>query len=688
MAWFKKEGNKLPDIIMTAKFQVANGSRYLGYTERSEAVQDEQQSPEKIFDNDQTGTTQNDPDLPENFQGYLGYTDRKAATKLEHGVHDRYPTFMQNSFNIDEKQHELLEKKLKLAKKNKALLWSTVVSFDPDFLSRINVYNPTTKEVDQRAIKRAIQQAIPELLKKEGLNVPETFWWGDVHLNTNHVHVHIGISQTNNTRPLKENGEPLGMFRQKSIRSMKAKAHQVLIPSRERKKEIELEKELGTIRHDLSHHIEYLVRHDHEQQEYLRQIYWALPNYKDHRKWRSSNHSTSFKEAHYLTDQFVDHVLNTNLKDSYDQFKEGIVAKDQNSRQNYGQKINDTISRQDKSLRELLGNRIYEYMREMDKHSDDRTSIEDQVQTTNPALNKKLIEVEKSQLTNLDPNSYEARLLRKKLGLRRYALRHYNLRQERIYLDQQLQTVLALPNSSPIRNWLEQTLNERLELNILKNLSFGERKQRGLANKYKQLDERYVDVTKVSISQINSDLVKNRKQQLDKELSVILKYSDDPLIDMLLPNTNSSLKLQNAKEFYRISKEVLDLKLKIKQNNQHYGDNKEKRNQANHDLFKTLKRDYRYLQDSDRIDRKIKWEHQFNQHLSNMGNKRENDNPNNRRFRTLSFNKGLQSLIGSLEKDTEQRNRANRQARHQLLDGLDEVEKEDRENDQEIERRR
>lgn len=102
MAWFKKEGNKLPDIIMMAKFQVANGSRYLGYTERSEAVQDEQQSPEKIFDNNQTGTTQNDPDLPENFQGYLGYTDRKAATKLEHGVHDRYPTFMQNSFNIPE----------------------------------------------------------------------------------------------------------------------------------------------------------------------------------------------------------------------------------------------------------------------------------------------------------------------------------------------------------------------------------------------------------------------------------------------------------------------------------------------------------------------------------------------------------------------------------------------------------
>ena len=49
--------------------------------------------------------------------------------------------------------------------------------------------------VNQKAIKTAVMNAMPDYLKAEGLDNPQTFWWGDIHLNTNHVHVHLAISQ-------------------------------------------------------------------------------------------------------------------------------------------------------------------------------------------------------------------------------------------------------------------------------------------------------------------------------------------------------------------------------------------------------------------------------------------------------------------------------------------------------------
>lgn len=56
----------------------------MGYTERSEAL-----SPEKENDLQRSENVQNDPDVPKNYKGYLGYTDRKAATKMEKDLDDQ-----------------------------------------------------------------------------------------------------------------------------------------------------------------------------------------------------------------------------------------------------------------------------------------------------------------------------------------------------------------------------------------------------------------------------------------------------------------------------------------------------------------------------------------------------------------------------------------------------------------------
>lgn len=135
-----KEGEQSPDIIYTQTFHVAQ-AKYLGYTERKEAI-----NPEKDFElenNPYADQIQKDPD--EKFAGYIGYTDRQAATKLERGVDkNRYPTFTKDSLNIDNHQHQELIDNLNLAQKNKTMLWAGVISFSPEFIREAGLYDEKT----------------------------------------------------------------------------------------------------------------------------------------------------------------------------------------------------------------------------------------------------------------------------------------------------------------------------------------------------------------------------------------------------------------------------------------------------------------------------------------------------------------------------------------------------------------
>lgn len=94
MGIFTKEGSQSPDVIYTQKYTTVSVS-YLKYTERTEAVDIENDFNLNV-DKD---NVQKDPD--EIKASYLGYTDRDAATQLEDGVINRYPTFTDEAFNLD-----------------------------------------------------------------------------------------------------------------------------------------------------------------------------------------------------------------------------------------------------------------------------------------------------------------------------------------------------------------------------------------------------------------------------------------------------------------------------------------------------------------------------------------------------------------------------------------------------------
>lgn len=667
--YMTKEGEQSPDIIYTQTFHVAQ-AKYLGYTERKEAI-----NPEKDFElenNPYADKIQKDPD--EKFAGYIGYTDRQAATKLERGVDkNRYPTFTKDSLNIDNHQHQELIDNLNLAQKNKTMLWAGVISFSPEFIREAGLYDEKNKTVDQRAIKLAVQKAMPGFLAQEELNNSETFWWGDVHLNTDHVHVHLAISQRQNTRELLKNGEPVGMFHTKSLRRLKSDVHNELARSINRERDVELDKEIDHLRKDLVENVQWLVRHDADQQQQLQNIYWSLPQYRDKRKWRASNHSKVFHESHELTEKLVDNFLNDQLHESYQQFKAAVHEKDTRSRKKYGQHIKDTEKKRDKALREFLANRVYDYLREVDEQQNGQQTLE-KIAAQGVDENLKQIELEKQRLSMLKPSSNEAKALKKRLGLRRLYLRQVNLDARANAIDNQIAKLKRLHDKSPANEYFLNVLKEQRELVTLKKLPKFERTKQGLTKRYRELSKRYVNVVKLPIQAASPEVVSERIDQLGKELGVMLKYPDSPTVQMMLPNSSSPYGLQNAVYYYQMQQQVLKLKGQIYENNRQYKDDFAKRNAMNRPLFQRLKKSYAMLDNGEKLDQMIQHRQEFLERTQKQAQERYQTHRGS--LRLLS---NLDRLMSGLQRD----GRAEMNAMRKHLDDDDGIERADREEERE-----
>lgn len=667
--YMTKEGEQSPDIIYTQTFHVAQ-AKYLGYTERKEAI-----NPEKDFElenNPYADKIQKDPD--EKFAGYIGYTDRQAATKLERGVDkNRYPTFTKDSLNIDNHQHQELIDNLNLAQKNKTMLWAGVISFSPEFIREAGLYDEKNKTVDQRAIKLAVQKAMPGFLAQEELNNSETFWWGDVHLNTDHVHVHLAISQRQNTRELLKNGEPVGMFHTKSLRRLKSDVHNELARSINRERDVELDKEIDHLRKDLVENVQWLVRHDADQQQQLQNIYWSLPQYRDKRKWRASNHSKVFHESHELTEKLVDNFLNDQLHESYQQFKAAVHEKDTRSRKKYGQHIKDTEKKRDKALREFLANRVYDYLREVDEQQNGQQTLE-KIAAQGVDENLKQIELEKQRLSMLKPSSNEAKALKKRLGLRRLYLRQVNLDARANAIDNQIAKLKRLHDKSPANEYFLNVLKEQRELVTLKKLPKFERTKQGLTKRYRELSKRYVNVVKLPIQAASPEVVSERIDQLGKELGVMLKYPDSPTVQMMLPNSSSPYGLQNAVYYYQMQQQVLKLKGQIYENNRQYKDDFAKRNAMNRPLFQRLKKSYAMLDNGEKLDQMIQHRQEFLERTQKQAQERYQTHRGS--LRLLS---NLDRLMSGLQRD----GRAGMNAMRKHLDDDDGIERADREEERE-----
>lgn len=209
------------------------------------------------------------------YQKFIDYTARNTATELDQGdevakpnQQQLTPTFDQRTDHLTVAETDQLRQKLDTAQANKGVLWAGVISFSTQYLIDNHLYDPKTEACDQQKIKAAVRHSMGSLLKANGL-AEKGFWWGDIQFNTNHIHVHLGISELS-PRPDKigyRNGKRVAKearrkFTQPSIRKIKSQVFQALIAldrPREWEQKLTLEKRLGVQRASLRQQLRQTV---------------------------------------------------------------------------------------------------------------------------------------------------------------------------------------------------------------------------------------------------------------------------------------------------------------------------------------------------------------------------------------------------------------------------------------------
>ena len=222
-------------------------AKFVDYTKRKEAVVVKDPSDDRLVEGiDQATAQEIAKEIQEQTLDYVGYIDymkRNYATKND--SKELTGIFTDKTLNASTEEAKHLKDMLLEAKENKSLLWRGVISFDNDFLARNGIYIPKSKEVDQEMIKKVVQKAMVNVIKREKLS-DSAFWWGNIHLNTDNIHVHVGLSEIKSARPTffyaaRNRRERKGKFSQKTIKGIKSNVYNSL--TREDKRSIRLDKE-------------------------------------------------------------------------------------------------------------------------------------------------------------------------------------------------------------------------------------------------------------------------------------------------------------------------------------------------------------------------------------------------------------------------------------------------------------
>lgn len=316
-----------PNITFMLQYTEAN-SQYVDYTNRDEAVKiDEELSLETnrqiiegLTEDETTRIQEVVPETQLNFREYIDYMNRSYAT--ENQSEELTAVFTQEADYLQKRRLNDLKNKLESAYQNGSLLWQGVISFDNSFLAEQGLYDVATGQVDQKAIKAAMRDMMPTLIQKEGLS-DSAFWWGNIHLNTDNVHIHFGLSEVESNRDkifYRPRGrmEYKGNFSQKTINRFKSGVFHGLLKEETRSNLLRKEQLLANLKADLmtSVYQEEKITSS-EEKNFLEQAYNHLPLNK---KWRYGSNARDFAVSKFFLDRYLDSYLSNEGSAAYQEF--------------------------------------------------------------------------------------------------------------------------------------------------------------------------------------------------------------------------------------------------------------------------------------------------------------------------------------------------------------------------------
>ncbi|EGS26858.1 MobP2 family relaxase [Streptococcus agalactiae] len=316
-----------PNITFMLQYTEAN-SQYVDYTNRDEAVKmDEElslenyrQMVEGLTEEEMSRIQEAVPETQLNFREYIDYMNRSYAT--EEQSDELTAVFTQEADYLQKRRLTDLKNKLESAYQNGSLLWQGVISFDNAFLAEQGLYDTATGQVDQKAIKAVMRDMMPTLIQKEGLS-ESAFWWGNIHLNTDNIHIHFGLSEVESNREkifYRPRGrmEYKGNFSQKTINRFKSSVYHGLLKEEIRSNLIRKEQVLANLKANLmaSVYQEDKITSSTEK-NFLEQAYNHLPLNK---KWRYGSNARDFAVSKFFLDRYLDSYLQNEGHAAYQEF--------------------------------------------------------------------------------------------------------------------------------------------------------------------------------------------------------------------------------------------------------------------------------------------------------------------------------------------------------------------------------
>lgn len=386
-----------PSVTFMLQYTGAN-SGFVDYTNRAEAVDIDNElsvsTSEQLIDDvgiDQLKKIQAEvPEQSLNFPEYIDYMNRSYATEKQ--TSNKTAVFNQHKNHLSQEEVRQLKNQLETAYQNGSLLWQGVLSFDNSFLAKHGFYDMETGQVDQAAIKNVLRTAMPHLIQREGLS-SDAFWWGNIHLNTDNIHIHFGLSEVESAREKifyapRGRMELRGNFSQKSIQGLKSEIFHGLLNDQTRSRLLRQEQVLANLKTDLLRNV--LQGHQvatAAEKNFLEQAYNHLPQNKN---WRFKSNAKDFATSKFFLNRYLDSYFENEGKEVYDNFiketrtflEEYRTAYSSDDHRSYervryvdGKPIKQTVStagydmekllkRRENDLRERLGNAILKQFKE------------------------------------------------------------------------------------------------------------------------------------------------------------------------------------------------------------------------------------------------------------------------------------------------------------------------------------
>lgn len=355
-----------PAVILKTDFVVStdkNYSNYVNYIDRDGAKNRDKESQYYKSEED-------------DFEKYLDYMNRdyaKHTNRKDRGE----GLFTEDKYVLSKNERKEIKKKFQESQKKGTVLWRDVYSFDNEWLKKNGFLNDGL--LDEISIKDATRKSMSECFKREGIQ-KTGYWVGEIHYNTDNIHVHVASTETTNTRPMMENIikkknsegeyeemiviEPRGKRKPSTEDSMKSSFINHLAD-----RDNTLQR-LSTLRYELHHSMRIDEKND-KQNKRLEKIKEQLP--KDRRHWAYNHYS--MKNLKQPINEYTHQYMDMYHKKEFDEYKQLLKKDSEMNKALYGvgdknkNRYQDTYENKMDDLNSKMGNALLKTLREKEKDS-------------------------------------------------------------------------------------------------------------------------------------------------------------------------------------------------------------------------------------------------------------------------------------------------------------------------------